>query len=135
MAAADAAPAAGEALCRLEALAEGETRGFVLGGGAARLEVFVMRRGAGVLAYINACPHIGTPLDTLPGRFLTADGRYFLCSTHGALFRPEDGYCVDGPCRGKSLTPAPVRIEGGMVLLETGPSAPALPPGGRKSSA
>lgn len=77
-----------------------------------------MRRGEGVLAYVNACPHIGTPLDTLPDRFLTADGREFLCSTHGARFRLEDGYCVWGPCEGESLTPAPVRVVDGLVVLE-----------------
>ena len=32
-----------------------------------------------------------------------------------ALFRPEDGYCVDGPCAGDSLAPAPVSLIDGMV--------------------
>ncbi|MBX6323906.1 MAG: Rieske 2Fe-2S domain-containing protein [Rhodospirillaceae bacterium] len=110
-------------LCRLDELAEGQTRSFVLGAGAARGEVFVMRRGDRVLAYVNACPHLGTPLDTLPDRLLAADGRHFLCSTHGALFRIEDGFCVLGPCRGERLTPAAVRVADGCVLLEAGAAA------------
>jgi nitrite reductase/ring-hydroxylating ferredoxin subunit len=79
-----------------------------------------MRRGEGVLAYVNACPHIGTPLDTIPDRFLTSDGREFLCSTHGARFRLEDGYCVWGPCEGDSLERAPVQVVDGLVVLESG---------------
>jgi nitrite reductase/ring-hydroxylating ferredoxin subunit len=105
-------------LCRLDELAEGQTRGFALGSGLDLLEIFLMRRGDGVLAYINACPHIGTPLDTVPDRFLSLDGRHFLCSTHGALFRLEDGYCIAGPCEGDSLMPAPVRVVDGLVVLD-----------------
>jgi nitrite reductase/ring-hydroxylating ferredoxin subunit len=107
-----------EALCRLEGLAEEEPRSFVFGRGLERREVFLMRRGVRVLAYVNACPHLGTPLDTLPDRLLADDGHHFLCSTHGALFRIEDGYCVSGPCQGDSLVPLPVRVVDGEVVID-----------------
>lgn len=104
-------------LCRLDALAEGEARGFELGEGDRRFDVFVLRRDGGVLAYENRCPHAGTPLDLLPDRFLAADGRHLQCHTHGALFRIEDGMCVAGPCRGRSLTAVAVAVENGEILI------------------
>jgi len=52
---------------------------------------------------INRCPHQGTPLDLLPGRVFSADGRHLVCATHGALFDPASGLCLKGPCKGKRL--------------------------------
>jgi nitrite reductase/ring-hydroxylating ferredoxin subunit len=105
-------------LCRLEAIADPGARGFVVGDAGARRDLFVVRRGGLVFAYVNACPHIGTPLEFLPDRFLTRDGCEILCSTHGARFVIETGRCVVGPCQGKSLDPLPVRIEAGEIVVE-----------------
>jgi len=108
-------------LCRAAALAEGAARGFVFGSGAARRAVFVVCYGGEIRAYRNACPHQGTPLEIAPDTFFDAEGRFLVCRTHGAQFRPLDGFCVAGPCAGRSLTPAPVRVENGMLVLdETG---------------
>ncbi|MGD9743523.1 MAG: Rieske (2Fe-2S) protein [Dongiaceae bacterium] len=104
-------------LCRLEALPEGAARGFVIGEGGARREVFLHRDADRVRGWRNACPHVGTPLDIAPDRFLTEDGAYFLCQSHGALFRLADGFCIAGPCQGKSLMPEAIRLEAGWVLL------------------
>jgi nitrite reductase/ring-hydroxylating ferredoxin subunit len=104
-------------LCRLDELADGVPRGFVLGDGTERREVVVVRRGGGLVAYENTCPHAGTPLDLLPDQFLSADRRHLQCHTHGALFRIEDGLCIAGPCLGRALTPVAVRVEGGELLL------------------
>jgi nitrite reductase/ring-hydroxylating ferredoxin subunit len=79
--------------------------------------VFVVRKHGIFHAYINSCPHIGTPLDFLPNRFFDRDGQYLLCATHGALFRIEDGFCVSGPCAGKNLQPVPIRIENDEIVL------------------
>lgn len=113
---------AGQALrlCRLEEIPDGTARGFLFGQGPARLDLFVYRRGERLHAYRNACPHQGTPLETVPDRFLTVDGTRFLCTTHGAQFRIEDGLCTKGPCKGKSLEPLPVRLEEGWVVLPAG---------------
>jgi len=39
------------------------------------------------------------------------------CSVHGAIFEKDTGYCVAGPCYGRSLIGLPVRIDSGCVLL------------------
>ncbi|MHB8531045.1 MAG: Rieske (2Fe-2S) protein, partial [Caulobacteraceae bacterium] len=56
------------------------------------------------------------PLAGFGDRYLTRAGDLIACASHGALFRPADGLCVGGPCAGRSLSPWPVRIEGGAVL-------------------
>jgi nitrite reductase/ring-hydroxylating ferredoxin subunit len=104
-------------LCPLAALDDTGAKGITLEGPDGRREIFVVRRLGHVFAYENACPHIGTPLDFMPDRFLTGDGRHLLCSTHGALFEIASGLCIHGPCRGESLTPVPVAVRDGQVVL------------------
>jgi nitrite reductase/ring-hydroxylating ferredoxin subunit len=104
-------------LCRADEVAEGKGRGFRLGTGTDQTAVFVIRRGGVLRGYVNSCPHIGTPLDWLPDRFFTRDGQHLLCGTHGAMFRPEDGVCVRGPCLGKSLAPARIAVEGDEIFF------------------
>jgi nitrite reductase/ring-hydroxylating ferredoxin subunit len=104
-------------LCRLEEMASVDSRGFSLNG----LDFFVVRREHEVFAYVNACPHIGVPLDFRPHRFLTPDKQYILCSTHGAIFTVEDGLCRRGPCPGESLERIDVDVRDGWVRLATVP--------------
>jgi nitrite reductase/ring-hydroxylating ferredoxin subunit len=40
-----------------------------------------------------------------------------VCSSHGALFEKQTGYCVVGPCAGMSLRPVPLTVESGFVML------------------
>ena len=82
-----------------------------------REALLAVRRGGAVFVYVNSCPHIGAPLDFMPGRFLNAEGTHILCSTHGALFRIEDGACVSGPCAGDRLHPIPTVVENGKLFL------------------
>ena len=42
--------------------------------------------------------------------FLTPDQQHLQCSRHGARFLIEDGYCVNGPCAGKSLNEVKVEV-------------------------
>ncbi len=109
--------AAATVLCPLDAIPVPGSKGFTLGRGEAACEIFVVRDANGLRAYRNACPHTGGPLDWTPGRFLTRDGKAILCATHGALFRIDDGYCLRGPCAGQSLTPVPVAVRDGLVVL------------------
>ncbi len=74
-------------------------------------------------AYLNRCPHVGTPLNLAPDHFLDESARHFVCSTHGALFRVEDGLCVAGPCLGDSLTRFEARIRGDAVEVRLPPGA------------
>ena len=104
-------------ICRLDDLGESGARGFAIGGGAWPLRGFVVRINAEVRGYINSCPHAWHPLNLAPHRFLTPDASLILCSSHGALFEKLTGYCVAGPCAGKSLLTVPLEIAGGFVLL------------------
>lgn len=70
--------------------------------------VLVDREGT-VRAYLNLCCHLPVPLDSGGGQVLAQDGFHLICHTHGALYRPTDGLCVEGPCEGASLSP--LRIE------------------------
>ena len=105
-------------LCRDEELPEGAARGFRFGAGSECFAVLVVRKGGALHAYENACPHLGTPLDFLPDRFLDRAGGHLLCATHGAVFRIDDGFCLSGPCAGKSLRRLSVSVEAEQIVLE-----------------
>ena len=105
------------ALCHLDEIGEGQARGFLIGDGVARRDVILVRRDGALRAYVNSCPHQGTPLETFPDKFLDERGRLFVCSTHGARFRVEDGVCVSGPCAGKALVPIACEVRDGAVVL------------------
>ncbi len=109
---------AGRVLCRLDDIEDGQAKGFTLGQGLEAREIFVVREGARVFGYVNSCPHLGTPLDWQVNRFISLDSGLIMCATHGALFEIEGGLCVDGPCVGQNLEPAPVIVDGdGRVRL------------------
>lgn len=107
------------ALCRLDELDDPGSRGLQLplaSGGD--LGGFLVRRGDRAFAYRNACPHTGAPLEWRPHQFLDADGRLIQCALHGALFTPEDGQCVRGPCGGEALEPLPLTLRDGWVIWQ-----------------
>jgi len=107
------------ALCALRDLPDPGSRGFSVDTPAGPLDLFLVRQGAQVHAYINRCPHTGAPLDWVPDRFLSLDGEHIQCATHDARFRIGDGLCVAGPCRGDRLQPLELWVEAGRVYLET----------------
>ncbi|MGH7002804.1 MAG: Rieske (2Fe-2S) protein [Alphaproteobacteria bacterium] len=78
---------------------------------------FVLRWGDGVRAYVNACPHVGLPLNLSGDHFFDTDGKLLLCQMHGALFRPEDGFCVSGPCAGEALKRLEIAVRDDAVWL------------------
>jgi nitrite reductase/ring-hydroxylating ferredoxin subunit len=91
-------------LCAVAEIPDPGTRGFEIGQGPQpRLRLFVVRNGGLMAAYRNSCPHTGAPLEWQPDQFMDIDNSFIQCSIHGALFRPEDGFCVRGPCAGGSL--------------------------------
>jgi nitrite reductase/ring-hydroxylating ferredoxin subunit len=106
---------AGVPLCRLDDLPDPGARNFVLQIGDAFFHGFVVRRGEAATGFVDRCPHAGLPLAQELDRYLTRDGALILCSWHGALFRPDDGFCVGGPCAGRSLEPWPVSVVDGTV--------------------
>ncbi|HEV3105739.1 MAG TPA: Rieske 2Fe-2S domain-containing protein [Trinickia sp.] len=71
--------------------------------------VFFVRFGGAVYGYLNRCAHVPMELDWVEGQFFESSGLYLMCATHGAIYAPETGRCVGGPCRGGRLRP--VRVE------------------------
>ncbi len=117
-------------ICRVEDVADKGSRAFTIGRGDWPLRGLLVSAGPKILGYVNHCPHAGHPLDLVPGRFLSAGGSLILCSSHGALFEKASGYCVAGPCAGKALTPVPLRIDSGFVMLADEVDVGALMPRG-----
>lgn len=112
-----ARPAAGLALCALDDLADPGAKGFVFREGVALFAGFVQRDGKVVRGFVDSCPHAGWPLAAIQDRYLTKDGKFILCSAHGALFRKADGECISGPCYGEHLQPWPVEVVRGIVRV------------------
>ena len=108
------AAASSIALCRLDELADPGSKGFAVNGHL----LFAVRQGQQVYVYLNRCPHRGVPLEWVADQFLDHSGRLIQCASHGALFLPESGECIAGPCSGNSLTPLTSHIEEGQVWLD-----------------
>lgn len=107
----------GTRLCALDDVADGGSAGFTVEAEGGRTAMFVVRRGDAVFGYVNACPHIGAPLNFLPDVFLNLDKTHIQCSTHGALFDVADGTCVSGPCKGQRLKPVGVTLRDGTLFV------------------
>lgn len=104
------------ALCRIDDIPDGDSKGFAPPPGGFT-GLFAVRQGDAVHVYVNSCPHIGTPLDWMPDRFLSVDGSLIICATHGAEFRIADGECVYGPCKGDRLEAVMIQINDGTVFV------------------
>jgi nitrite reductase/ring-hydroxylating ferredoxin subunit len=107
----------GQRICRLAELAEQSCREFELQlqQGEETVPAFVLRLGDEVVAYRNRCPHTGATLNWMPDDFLSTERDFIQCAIHGALFRPRDGFCLYGPCAGRSLQPVSIIIEVGVI--------------------
>jgi nitrite reductase/ring-hydroxylating ferredoxin subunit len=102
-------------------LTPGRTTKFRLECRGRGLEGFVVNHAGEYHAYVNRCPHVGTPLDLWPNEFFAEDGRALICSTHGALYEPATGYCTAGPCAGDSLARLPLRRDGDTIIVTCPP--------------
>ncbi|MCK9915672.1 Rieske 2Fe-2S domain-containing protein [Microbacteriaceae bacterium K1510] len=69
------------------------------------------------VGYVNACPHEGIWLNIGSGEFFSRDRAFLRCGRHGAAFEIDNGLCIDGPCRGKSLEPIALAVIDGEVCL------------------
>ena len=108
---------AGRVLCRVEDLAATRAKDVVIVNGEEQYSIMVVEWQDTIRAYVNSCPHARVPLNMLSDTFFDLTGNYLLCTMHGAHFRPSDGFCTRGPCRGKSLRPFPVKVENGEVVV------------------
>jgi nitrite reductase/ring-hydroxylating ferredoxin subunit len=107
----------GDVLCAVDEIIDGDAKEFSYRSGDDLHDIFIQRQGGSVFAYVNICPHAGTPLNMDGAKFMEKTGRYLMCHTHGALFQLEDGLCVAGPCNGARLRPVDVAVEGGNVIV------------------
>jgi nitrite reductase/ring-hydroxylating ferredoxin subunit len=96
-------------LCRLADVPDGGAR--VIDEQCVGRPVVVVRRGDQVWAYVNRCPHFSVPLDFEPGNVSCYRSQVLMCAHHSALFRFDDGVCIDGPCAGAALEAVPVEID------------------------
>lgn len=103
--------------CTATDLPPGRTLKFRLECGGRRVNGFLVNHEGELRAWVNRCPHVGTPLDLWPNEFYTDDGRDLICSTHGAIFEPLTGHCTIGPCAGDALRPLPLRRDGDMLVI------------------
>jgi nitrite reductase/ring-hydroxylating ferredoxin subunit len=104
-------------VARIGDLAPGSVKKFWLICRNYRIDGFLVNDGGNFHAYVNRCRHMPTPLDFVRDDFLSDDGRFLRCYTHGALYEFATGRCVDGPCKGESLYRLPLRVERQEVLV------------------
>ncbi|MDR2155409.1 MAG: Rieske 2Fe-2S domain-containing protein [Burkholderiaceae bacterium] len=87
---------------------------------------FAIRFDAQVHAYLNRCTHIAMEMDYRANHFFDCTGRWLLCSTHGAMYAPDTGQGVGGPCRGP-LQKIKVTELDGTVYWHPSPLCKPLP--------
>jgi nitrite reductase/ring-hydroxylating ferredoxin subunit len=106
----------GQPLCRLEDLSATGAKEIILDKDGARFPVFVVKYGLHIFGYVNSCPHARLPLNWRDDVFLDVSGTYLFCANHGAHFDVSTGKCIRGPCKGQSLAPFPVYLDGDAIL-------------------
>jgi nitrite reductase/ring-hydroxylating ferredoxin subunit len=111
-----ARPAAGVRLCAINEINDPGAKGFRFRVDRSLFAAFLVRQGPVVSGYVDSCPHNGWPLALMDDRYLTRDGDRIICAAHGAVFRPQDGVCVAGPCVDEHLTTWPVVVRGEEVF-------------------
>ncbi len=78
---------------------------------------FAVRFEGKVYAYVNKCAHVPIELDWNQGDFFNITKQYLICSTHGAHYQPDSGYCVMGPCKGKHLQSLEVTEQDNTITI------------------
>jgi nitrite reductase/ring-hydroxylating ferredoxin subunit len=105
-------------LCRIDDLSRTGAKGIVLREGDDTLDIVVVEAAGKRHAYINSCPHQFIPLETFPDHFFDEGRTYLVCSGHGALFLPENGFCVHGPCESETLDALAITEHDGAIYLD-----------------
>jgi len=106
-------------LCNASDLVEGGLAvpfDVVYGGETCR--AFAVRFEGRPHAFLNRCSHVAMELDFQPDRFFDDTGQWLLCATHGAVYKPDTGECMGGPCRG-GLVKIALSEQDGVVRWHT----------------
>jgi len=64
---------------------------------------FVIFFDSAYYVYRNECQHLPVELDWQENEFLDDEKNFIVCATHGAIYEPSTGHCVNGPCQGSFL--------------------------------
>ena len=107
-----------DSLCHVDDLQEKSCKEFSIKVDNDTIELFLVKEENEIYAYQNKCPHTGVTLNWQPDQFLSHDHHFIQCSTHGALFRINDGFCVRGPCNGASLKAITLSNKDGQLFFE-----------------
>ncbi len=109
-------------LCSVEEIPDSGYRFTYLEGPFEEEGILLRVPGGGVVAFKNQCRHLPMRLDERdPGTLWNESGTHLACASHGALFRPSDGLCTLGPCKGSHLKRLPVEVREGTVFLQENP--------------
>jgi nitrite reductase/ring-hydroxylating ferredoxin subunit len=109
--------ASGRWLCALETLPDGGCTELSYGEHDGGSTLLMYRSGLEVKAFVNCCPHFSLPLNVRPGEFLLMSGARIMCAHHCAVFRLQDGRCIDGPAGKMALEPVSIETRDGQVFL------------------
>ena len=110
------------AICSMSDIPSQKARGFQLmrldeEGKEQPWSIFVVRWGRQVFGYVNKCPHDGVNLDWERNQYLDPNGIRIMCGKHGALFELGTGMCLDGPPKGRCLTPVQLEVMDGDICV------------------
>lgn len=86
---------------------------------------FAIRFAGQVYGYLNQCTHVPMEMDYQPNHFFDSSGQWLMCATHGAMYLPQTGHCIGGPCRG-GLVKIALTERDGVVHWHTGPNLQVL---------
>ncbi len=89
-------------ICRISQIKEGQSFVFSIPN-EEKFGIILVKRAKIVYGYLNICPHSMLPLNLNDRNVLSRDKFHLICKNHAALFHPETGTCVSGPCLGKAL--------------------------------
>lgn len=82
------------------------------------LAAFVVNYQGNYYAYLNRCAHLPMQMDWNAGELFDDAKRYLVCATHYAVYEPDTGVSIAGPCRlGSQLVALPIRVIGEDIIL------------------
>jgi nitrite reductase/ring-hydroxylating ferredoxin subunit len=82
------------------------------------LPAFVVNYQGNYYAYLNRCAHLPMQMDWNAGELFDDAKRYLVCATHYAVYEPDTGVSISGPCRlGSQLVALPIRVIGEDIIL------------------
>ena len=100
----------------IKEIPKGKSKKFSVRLGKEDQEGFVINYKGNFFAYLNRCCHISLPLDWGDNDFFSEDQKFLICKNHGALYQPDSGECVGGPCGGQFLEKVPLKVKKGKIF-------------------